>query len=559
MGQITYKINTGTPNFTVHLEPSVSPDQVQTSLGIYSFTGLSAGTYNISIIDDNGCIGFKNNIVVGNPALEMTFDDILYADLLLAETVETISGVTDWNNFFNLPASGASFTSVVVSGNTISLYGGSGITVRDSMFDDPLGYGSHLISFVDNINCIVALGYDVFGNDMNAGCTGLTTVILPNVLSTGNYCFSGCINLTTLRLPSLVTANKGSFSYCSSLTQLLLPHLTFAGNYCFNRCYGITNFSFPSLTATDGYCFRFCSVATSFYLPLCTTLGTSVFDNNVFQGISGNTITLTVPDVLMSCNSGDPDGDIVTLQLNNTVNIIISTPGLELKFDDISYADLLIGGSSSVVTDWNNFFNLPTNGIEFTYVSVSGNTVSLYGGSGITLRDSMFDDINAYGTHLISFMDNANCIIAAISNVFGTDNHGNGCPNLTKVSLPALTDIISSYMFLAATSLTEIHLPSLTTTGSYTFEGCTSLSTISLPLCTSIGDRGFYGCTGLTTISIPACTALGSNVNDNNVFTNVTATTLTVPTALMICNLGSPDGDIQTLQTNNPSINIITV
>ena len=283
MGQITYKINTGTPNFTVHLEPSVSPDQVQTSLGIYSFTGLSAGTYNISIIDDNGCIGFKNNIVVGNPALEMTFDDILYADLLLAETVETISGVTDWNNFFNLPASGASFTSVVVSGNTISLYGGSGITVRDSMFNDPLGYGSHLISFVDNINCIVALGYDVFGDNMNtgSGCTILTTVILPNVLSTGDYCFSGCINLTTLRLPSLVTANRGSFSYCSSLTQLLLPHLTFAGNYCFNRCYGITNFSFPSLTATDGNCFRFCSGATSFYLPSCTTLGTSVFDNNV--------------------------------------------------------------------------------------------------------------------------------------------------------------------------------------------------------------------------------------------------------------------------------------
>ena len=559
MGQITYKINTGTPNFTVHLEPSVSPDQVQTSLGIYSFTGLSEGTYNISIIDDNGCIGFKNNIVVGNPALEMTFDDISYADLLLAETVEIISGVTDWNNFFNLPASGASFTSVVVSGNTISLYGGSGITVRDSMFDDPLGYGSHLISFVDNINCIVALGYDVFGNDMNAGCTGLTTVILPNVLSTGNYCFSGCINLTTLRLPSLVTANRGSFSYCSSLTQLLLPHLTFAGNYCFNRCYGITNFSFPSLTATDGNCFRFCTSATSFYLPSCTTLGTSVFDNNVFQGISGNTINLSIPSYLMVCNTDNtPDGDIQTLQSNNTVNIIISG-SLDITFDDITYSDLLISGSSTNITNWNNFFELPASGASFTSVKVSGNTVSLYGGSGITLRDSMFDDINAYGTHLIRFVDNANCIIVAVSNVFGTDNNGNGCPNLTTVSLPALTDIISSCMFLAATSLTEVHLPLLTTTGSYAFDGGTSLYTISLPLCTSIGDRGFYGCTGLTTISLPVCTALGSDVNDNNVFTNVVATTLTVPSALMTCNLGSPDGDIQTLQSNNPSINIITV
>jgi hypothetical protein len=41
----------------------------------------------------------------------------------------------------------------------------------------------------------------------------------------------------------------------------------------------------------------------------------------MFYNISGETITLTVPSALMTCNSGNPDGDIQYLQANNTVTI----------------------------------------------------------------------------------------------------------------------------------------------------------------------------------------------------------------------------------------------
>jgi hypothetical protein len=51
-------------------------------------------------------------------------------------------------------------------------------------------------------------------------------------------------------------------------------------------------------------------------------LGASVLDNNVFATITGNNITLTVPSALMTCNGGNPDGDIQYLQANNTVTII---------------------------------------------------------------------------------------------------------------------------------------------------------------------------------------------------------------------------------------------
>ena len=51
-------------------------------------------------------------------------------------------------------------------------------------------------------------------------------------------------------------------------------------------------------------------------------MGPTVDFDYVFDGIYDNIITLTVPSALMICNGGDPDGDIVDLQDNNTVTII---------------------------------------------------------------------------------------------------------------------------------------------------------------------------------------------------------------------------------------------
>jgi hypothetical protein len=56
MIQIIYEIVSGTPNFTVSINPFVSPDQVQTSVGVYSFDNIPAQDYLITITDGNGCV-----------------------------------------------------------------------------------------------------------------------------------------------------------------------------------------------------------------------------------------------------------------------------------------------------------------------------------------------------------------------------------------------------------------------------------------------------------------------------------------------------------------------
>jgi uncharacterized protein (TIGR02145 family) len=224
---------------------------------------------------------------------------------------------------------------------------------------------------------------------------------------------------------------------------------------------------------------------------------------------------------------------------------------IKLTFNLLSNADLLIGGSSSDVSLWNTFFDLPVNGNPFTSVNIVGNEIELLGGSGITLRDSIFDDAGGYSVNLLHFVD-AGCIVAANFDCFG-DYNNMGCPNLITVMMPKLTSA-GDRCFQDLYSLVSISLPSLITMGYTCFMGCSSLFTaVFNNLETMLGSAHFNSCSALTTLSIAKCTQLGDTVLDDNIFNGISGNefTLVIPTALMTCNGGNPDGDIQYLQANN--------
>jgi hypothetical protein len=201
------------------------------------------------------------------PALRLMFTDISFANGLVGDA----TNVNDWNTYLDLPVNGTPFTSVNVSGNEVALYGGELITLKSQAFarigkDDP----SYLISVNDEDGMIIELQDEVFDRQ-----SLLTIVSLPQLITAGESCFNTCNSLTTLNLPQLITVGTGCFIFCTSLTEISLP--------------------------------------------VCTNLGNTVLNNNVFYNILGNTIELTVPSALMTCNGGNPDGDIQLLQANNTV------------------------------------------------------------------------------------------------------------------------------------------------------------------------------------------------------------------------------------------------
>jgi len=131
--------------------------------------------------------------------------------------------------------------------------------------------------------------------------TGITDISLNICTSIDDSSFYTADKLISVTLPSLVSVGVGAFEACTAQTAFVFPLATTIGNQAFSGC----------------------TSATTFMLPSVTSLGEDVLDNAVFAGIANQTITLTIPSALMTCNSGDPDGDITALQLSgNAVTII---------------------------------------------------------------------------------------------------------------------------------------------------------------------------------------------------------------------------------------------
>ena len=511
------------------------------------------------------------------PSITMLFDNISNADLLVGDA----TNVADWNVFFDLPTYGNTFMSVVVTGNSVNLIGGSEIYIKDYLFRGNL----NILEIVDSA-CITTAGNSCFD-----GCNLVTTFNFPLLTTAGRYCFADCFSVTTFNLPSLTTAGYGCFYYCTSAlgfdfpllttigygcffychsalgfdlpllttagnscffsctsaTTFDLPLLTTAGNECFRNCFNNLTWNLPNLTTAGNFCFASCTLAETFNLNALLTMGSSVLNNSFFNSIIGKTITLTIPSALMTCNGGLPDGDIQWLQANNTVTVV-QKETITILFDDIANADLMVGDASSV-NDWNTYFHLPTNGIPFDSVNVIGDTVELIGGANIVTKYRLF---NSKGS-ILSIIDTGSIIEAGIESF-------RLMYNLTIFRAPNLITA-NTGAFRNSVYITDWDISNLEVAGDQCFRDCYMNVTWNLPNLITSGDFCFSGCTLAKTYNFNSLLTMGTSVLNNEFFGTLThgqTIALTIPVALMTCNSGSPDGDITYLQANN-TVSITTV
>ncbi|MEI7527090.1 MAG: leucine-rich repeat protein, partial [Mariniphaga sp.] len=348
------------------------------------------------------------------------------------------------------------------------------------------------------------------GTDCFNACRNTTTLTLPSLISAGDACFSSCNSVQEYNLTSLESAGDGCFAHWWAVTGFELPALISAGQNCFTDCWAVTIFELPLLETIGDSCFNGCQSAISFNLPSVITLGSGVstgFDN-VFNGITGLNISLTVNSALMICNEGDPDDDIQYLLDNNTVTISPHLIPLKLFFDDIDNADLLVGDSTDV-GDWNTFFGLPVNGTAFTSLIISGNIVKLYGGGGISIIPSLFEGEDS----ILKVIDSAHSIISIGDSAFAN------CDYLNEVSFPVCTETIYDHVtgsgygnFYDCTRLVTVNFPALTTIGKNSFMRCTGLTDSAfMAQLTAIGDHGFEQCTALINPDFSSLVTAGEN------------------------------------------------
>ena len=297
----------------------------------------------------------------------------------------------------------------------------------------------------------------------------VTDLAIPHgVTSIGNLAFDGCTGFTSITIPDSVTS-IGNFTFrgCTGLTNITIPDsVTSIGNYAFSGCTGLTSITIPdSVTTIGDYAFQNCTELSNVTIPdSVTTIGDYAFQNCTELS------NVTIPDSITCIREGTFSGctGLTSITIPDSVTSI-----RRYAFEGCT------GLERVNITDLAKWCD-----IDFTYNESS----PLYYAHNLYLNGELITDIVIpYGVTKIE-----SCAFS-------------GCTGLTSITIPDSVTSIGYAAFSGCTGLTSITIPnSVTSIGYRAFRGCTRLTSITISNgVTSIEGDIFDGCTGLTIITIP--------------------------------------------------------
>lgn len=218
-------------------------------------------------------------------------------------------------------------------------------------------------------------GYRLQGG-IFASCAGLTSVTIPNTISTIPYsAFEDCIGLTSVNLPNSIThIGRHAFSGCASLTAIPnIDSVRILGEGAFANCYNLTSVVFDAELCTKaggpgGSAFIGCNNISSF------TFGENItsIPKFLFCGIT-NMTSFTFPANITSV--GDSAfyncTGLTEIHSPNSVAPLLGVGSFNGVPSDIPVY-IPCGSSTSYYSRWSYF----TNFIEedgFTFTATSAN------------------------------------------------------------------------------------------------------------------------------------------------------------------------------------------
>ncbi|NLL94824.1 MAG: leucine-rich repeat protein [Thermoplasmatales archaeon] len=372
------------------------------------------------------------------------------------------------------------------------------------------------------------------GNRSFEGCgfTALTTEVLPNVISVGEYAFAGCPNLTSVNLP-LTAVGKYAFSGCATLGLASLPEIQTISEGLFHGCTALNGVSAEKATTVEVLAFSGNAALASINLQSVRAVGDVSgnpvnADNYLSKPVFGGCTSLgsvTMPALrqvgalafygctgLSKFNSGtEMDLSGITFigygAFYNTAaaKVTVGKPLATLTMKDYAFAQsqsltgfTVSGGLESF--EKNTFDNCPL--LENLKIPISAKWISDYKPVGV--KSIQF----TRGTVSAGF----DYVEADFGNLLWSESVG------YSVTFEQGITKIGNRMYLAAAGAVTVP-SSVISIGEYAFCGSPMTSVVMHNGLQNLGDGAFCGCTSLTEVTVP-----GTLVNFQGApFSNCTA------------------------------------